>query len=176
MYSHRHLVFAFVGMSLIAASAASADPAYRAGDVVDFFSKSMKGGLTRGICVGTAQECDKNQEPPPSNFDMLVTFNINSAELTGDARANLLEFAKALNDPRLTVARFAVEGHTDALGPDDYNMALSIRRAESVVSFLVSRGVSPDRFDTRGFGETAPRVDDPLDSVNRRVETRIILQ
>ncbi len=176
MFSIRHLALVACCALMLPTTLASADPAYKADDVVNFFSKSMKGGLTRGICVGTAQECDKDLGPPPSNFDLLVNFNLNSADLTDEAKANLMEFAKAVKDPRLSVARFAVEGHTDALGPEDYNMDLSVRRAESVVSFLVSQGIPAGRFDTKGLGETAPRVADPLDSINRRVETRIILQ
>lgn len=173
MYSLRLSIAVFYSILVLAISSASADPAYKADDVVNYFEKSAK-GLTRGICVGTAQECDT--EPAPANFDMLVTFDVNSADLTGSAKANLLEFAKALKDPRLSVARFAVEGHTDALGTEDYNQSLSVRRAQSVVSFLTTNGVPSDRFDTKGFGETKPRVEDPLDSSNRRVETRILLQ
>lgn len=175
MVSLRHFVLACCCAGLLATTSASAEPAYKSDDVVNFFEKATR-GLTRGICVGTAQECDNNSSPPAPTFDMLVTFDVNSADLTGDAKTNLLEFAKALKDPRLKVARFAVEGHTDASGAEPYNMSLSVRRANSVVSFLVSQGVPPDRFDAKGFGETTPRVADPLDSVNRRVETRIILQ
>lgn len=170
------MFFAFGGALLVAASA-SADPAYKAEDVVKFFTAQDKAGLTRGICVGTAQECDTSSPKPASSaFDMLVTFDVDSDALTATAKNNLLEFAKALKDPRLTVARFAVEGHTDASGPEEYNLDLSIRRARAVAGFLIAQGIEPDRFEATGYGETSPRVADPLDSVNRRVETRIMLQ
>jgi OOP family OmpA-OmpF porin len=47
-----------------------------------------------------------------------------------------------------------VVGHTDSLGAADYNMALSIKRAEAVKSFLVSNAISPDRITTQGKGST----------------------
>ncbi len=70
-------------------------------------------------------------------------------------------------------ARLAIEGHTDDIGDDDYNLALSQRRAAAVKAYLVKKGVADDRIDARGFGETRPVVpnaDDLSRSRNRRVE------
>lgn len=172
----RQIVFVGSVVAVMAAQSASADPAYKADDVVKFFTKEGALGATRGICVGTAAECQSDPGPAPSGFDMLVNFDLDSDVLTSEAKANLAEFAKALKDPRLSDARFAVEGHTDAIGAEPYNEELSVRRAKSVVSFLVEQGVPPERFETKGFGESAPRADDPFDPVNRRVETRILLR
>ncbi|MEM1046330.1 MAG: OmpA family protein [Pseudomonadota bacterium] len=175
MFSYRLKVFTIASVFLTSLTSASADPAYKADDVVNFFTKKPGLGLTRGICVGTARECDKEAEPP-STFDMLVTFDVGSHNLTQEAQSNLSEFAKALKDDRLEAARFAVEGHTDARGTDQYNLSLSVRRAEAVIGFLESQGIARERFEAKGFGETSPRVEDPLDAINRRVETRILLQ
>ncbi|MEM8812107.1 MAG: OmpA family protein [Pseudomonadota bacterium] len=175
MFSFKGLVLPAAVAVIGLASVASADPAYRADDVVKFFQDSASRGLTRGLCVGTAQECDREADKPPT-FDMLVTFELGSDQLTAAARENLLEFAKALQDPRLSVARFAVEGHTDARGSEDFNLRLSLRRAETVIGFLEAQGLPRGRFNVKGFGETAPRTNDAFDPINRRVETRILLQ
>ncbi|MBR2623851.1 MAG: OmpA family protein, partial [Paludibacteraceae bacterium] len=44
--------------------------------------------------------------------------------------------------------------HTDSRGNDDYNMRLSERRAKSVVDYIISRGISPERIVSKGYGET----------------------
>jgi outer membrane protein OmpA-like peptidoglycan-associated protein len=69
-----------------------------------------------------------------------------------------------------------VEGYTDASGPESYNMGLSERRAQSVSSYLLSKGIAASRINAVGFGEQRPRVDNPFDPMNRRVEMRIKLQ
>jgi outer membrane protein OmpA-like peptidoglycan-associated protein len=69
-----------------------------------------------------------------------------------------------------------VEGHTDARGTDNYNDKLADERADAVANFLVAQGVSSDRMTALGLGESAPRVPDPYDPVNRRVEMRLNLE
>ena len=112
--------------------------------------------------------------PAPGGYDMLVTFELDSATLTAQARQNLDAFAGALASPALSALRFAVEGHTDATGSPDHNLDLSERRAASVVAYLVEHGVAADRLTAEGFGETRPRLPDPEHPDNRRVETRRI--
>ncbi len=77
----------------------------------------------------------------------------------------------------------SLRAHTDKIGPDIYNLELSQRRAESVVKYLLSRGVSIARLDPRGLGEKypiAPNVnadgsDNPEGrALNRRTEVRVI--
>lgn len=167
------LAFAVSSLAMSAAPAFAVEP-YSADDVIAYFLKSANLGDARGICVGTAEECQAAAAAP--GFDVLVTFELNSAVLTEDAIARLDEVAVALVDPRLSGARFAVEGFTDASGSDAYNMGLSERRAQSVKDYLVSQGVPTDRLLTVGFGETRPRVDNAYDPINRRVEMRIKLQ
>ncbi len=167
-------------MLLMAPMAASAGGVnYTADQVIQHFAASSSLGATRGICVGTAEECNAANAPAPtpanaSPFDLMVTFELNSDRLSASAIANLVEFSKALSDPRLGDARFSVEGHTDASGRETYNQNLSERRAAAVVSFLGELGVDPSRFTIKGFGAAFPRSDNPFDPVNRRVETRMI--
>jgi OmpA-OmpF porin, OOP family len=169
----RIFVFALPVVFGLVSAPAMADPAYESKSVADFFAAQVL-GQKRAICIGTAEECGKSAEAAELKpFDLLVNFEFNSDTLTPAAQANLDEFAKALADDRLSKARFAVEGHTDATGSEGYNLGLSERRAEAVVSYLTAKGVDPSRFAAAGYGKSKPRVDDPFDPLNRRVETRL---
>ncbi len=69
--------------------------------------------------------------------------------------------------------RIAVEGHTDSVGADDYNMKLSENRANAVREYLVSQGLSADNITAQGFGKTMPVADNSTAAgrqMNRRVE------
>ncbi len=70
-----------------------------------------------------------------------------------------------------------IEGHTDNVGAPEYNMALSRRRAESVVSYLVeNHHIAPARLTAVGFGETRPLVDNDSElgkRMNRRIDAVI---
>lgn len=153
-----------------ATAVAQARPNYSAQSIVDFFLAPRTAG-TRAVCVGG---CPKQADPVRNTFDLEVTFDLNSDVLTEAARRNLSEFAKALNDPRLESLRFAIDGHTDARGPETYNLTLSERRAQSVTSFLAEQGIGRTRLEPKGFGKTQPKTDDPFDGANRRVETRLL--
>ena len=93
--------------------------------------------------------------------------------MTPAAKANLDEFAKALQDARLKSASFVVEGHTDGRGGDDFNLGLSSRRANTVVKYLAGRGVQAGQLSAKGYGKARPLASDPLDPANRRVEARL---
>ena len=169
----------------IATMSAGAQTAYSKDDIIKHFSAGpgAKLGATRGLCIGTEAECAGTAgaakaaaaaaAPAVPAFDLVVTFGLNSDVLTDAAKANLLEFAKALKDPLLSSASFVVEGHTDARGSDVLNQALSERRAAAVVAFLTEQGVSSDKLKPTGLGKAKPRVADIFDPVNRRVETRL---
>lgn len=161
----------------LASSTASADPLKSSEDIVKFFANAADLGASRGICVGTEDECkSKAVAPEQTGLDMLINFDLDSADLTPDARAKLGEFAKALKDNRLRAHTFVVEGHTDATGSADYNDGLSQRRAQSVTAFFLASGIESSRINAMGMGETHPRNANPYDPVNRRVEMRINLQ
>lgn len=115
---------------------------------------------------------------PPSGstagYDLLVTFELDSAMLTAQAQKNLDIFARALATPALSKLRFVIEGHTDSSGSREHNMKLSQARAVSVVAYLVERGVNAGRLKAEGHGPTRPRFSDSRHPENRRVETRRI--
>jgi OmpA-OmpF porin, OOP family len=157
-----------------AAAGVHAQPTRSAEDIVEFFSKPTYLGEPRGICIGTEEECRAKAPPPPRpGLDLYINFELDSAELTQDARTKLAEFAEALKDGRLASRSFVVEGFTDATGTAAYNLTLSERRAQSVTDFLVANGVEPSRIRAVGKGQSEPRVPDPYDPINRRVEMRI---
>ena len=108
---------------------------------------------------------------PKGRADLRVTFLTGSAELTEAGQREAQKFAAALGSPLLDGMRFAIEGHTDAVGNRAYNLDLSKRRAQAVVDYLVGKGADRSRFDVVGYG-----FDRPLDgtaptaAINRRVE------
>ncbi|WP_448112077.1 OmpA family protein [Mesorhizobium amorphae] len=154
---------------------AQADPAYKAEQIVQHFIKSAKLGEAKAICIGTDQECKAKAEAPLEEIDMRVNFELNSAQLTPDARETLQQFATAFNDPRLEIATFEVDGHTDARGTKIFNDELSVERAKTVAETLVGLGVSKDRIKTHGYGMSKPLGSDPFADVNRRVEARMVM-
>lgn len=108
---------------------------------------------------------------PVSSLDMRITFENGSADMTDRGRVNAQEFARALASPQLQNRRFAVEGHTDAVGGRDYNMKLSEDRAASVAAYLKTLGVSADRIEAKGYGFDRPLPSVPSKAAaNRRVE------
>lgn len=159
---------------LVATPAISVGQQFTSTDVTEFFLEQTALSATRGICVGTAQECA--DQAAPVGFDVMVTFELNSDALTSEAILNLTEVASALADERLQDTKFVVEGHTDASGQETYNDVLSERRARRVAEFLVSKGVAADRMISLGLGEKSPRAEDPFDPLNRRVEMKLNLQ
>jgi outer membrane protein OmpA-like peptidoglycan-associated protein len=108
--------------------------------------------------------------PTPPKVGLTVTFAFNSTELTAESRRVLDVLATVIN--RLPQFRFQIEGHTDSVGGDAFNLELSQRRAAAVVQYLVlTHNVSPARLAAIGFGKRKLR--DPLhptDGINRRVE------
>ncbi|PZR38919.1 MAG: hypothetical protein DI538_08290, partial [Azospira oryzae] len=70
-----------------------------------------------------------------------------------------------------------IAGHTDATGPDQYNLSLSERRAKAVSNYLVEKGIAADRITTTFFGKTKPKESNETKEgrrKNRRVEFKIL--
>ena len=107
-------------------------------------------------------------------FDSGLLFGVDQSSLNAESRANLTELAQTLNKYQDT--EILIEGHTDASGSDEHNMALSKERAESVSGFLISNAVRGNRISTVGYGETQPIADNTTTTgmaQNRRVEVAI---
>jgi OOP family OmpA-OmpF porin len=104
-----------------------------------------------------------------------VKFEFDSDKLTKSAELILNDVADTLAAyPDVTVE---VQGHTDSLGTDAYNLGLSERRAISVKRYLDGRGVNGNRLRPVGYGESAPIASDATpegQEENRRVEFRVV--
>jgi outer membrane protein OmpA-like peptidoglycan-associated protein len=100
-----------------------------------------------------------------------VLFDFDSANLKPGAREKVARIAGILQShPDLKIL---VEGHTDSVGSDEYNLRLSERRADSVRAGLVQQGVNRDVVGTAGFGESKPVASNGTAAgrqQNRRVE------
>jgi outer membrane protein OmpA-like peptidoglycan-associated protein len=104
-----------------------------------------------------------------------VLFASGKTTLLPNAQEKLTLVAEALKDQE--GHPIVIEGHTDSQGTEDSNLALSQGRAQAVLSFLVSRGVSADRIRAQGLGQSRPLADNRSPegrATNRRVE--IIVQ
>ena len=112
------------------------------------------------------------QPAKPKAVALSVQFEFASAQLTSEAKGVLDNLGVALKSPDLSANVFLVEGHTDAVGSDEYNQRLSEARAASVKTYLTSAlGIQPSRLETVGRGETQPLdAANPEGAVNRRVQ------
>ena len=104
-----------------------------------------------------------------------IYFGFDRSDLTTEARTSLEAKWQILNaNPSM---RIMIEGHTDDVGSDEYNLALGQRRAAAAKRFLVQREVSADRIEIASFGEERPSCQDATDDCrgrNRRDEFRIV--
>jgi outer membrane protein OmpA-like peptidoglycan-associated protein len=116
-----------------------------------------------GVC-DTVDQCPNT--PPGTrvgkvgcdcDYTLTLEFAFDSAKLSPSDKAQLDKLAAVLAKPETHFAGGVIEGHTDSVGTDKYNMGLSKRRAESVASYLSSQGVNlGSRFPTEAFGESKP--------------------
>ena len=105
----------------------------------------------------------------------VVQFELNKSNLRDDAIELLLSVYEIMSKYGNT--SFMIEGHTDSSGPKAFNKKLSLERAESVKSHLVSKGVEGDRLSTTGFGEDNPKESNSTRKgriANRRVEFKVV--
>ncbi len=108
-------------------------------------------------------------------FDSGILFGFDSSNLRAQARNNLSDLARVLaedsDDYELLVA-----GHTDASGAEDYNQALSERRASAASDFLATQGIPGTQIRIQGLGEMEPVASNETSAgqaTNRRVEVAI---
>lgn len=103
-----------------------------------------------------------------------VSFKSGRAELH-DSSFPILDMLASI--ARNCGAQFEIAGHTDAVGDSTVNMKLSQRRADAVRKYLVRSGVSAERIEAHGYGETQPIADNSTDEgrqTNRRIEFRVL--
>jgi len=104
-----------------------------------------------------------------------VLFDFDKSVIKPEGRARLDDLVSKIGGVNLEVV-IAI-GHTDSIGSNAYNQKLSVRRAESVKSYLTSKGVPANRIYTEGKGETQPVASNKTKdgrAKNRRVEIEVI--
>lgn len=121
--------------------------------------------------AGTGIEVARQGDQIALNMPSDITFPVNSSDIQPGFRTTLDDVARTLIDyPQTTVD---IVGHASADGPDDYNQALSERRAASVQQYLLNQGMRPVRLQAVGMGETRPIATNDTAAgraANRRVE------
>jgi len=119
--------------------------------------------------------------PPPAPVNQKVTFaadaffDFDKSVLKPEAKAKLDDLVGKLRPINLEV--IIAVGHTDGIGSDAYNNKLSVRRAEAVKAYLVSKGIEPNRVYTEGKGKKQPVADNKTAegrAKNRRVEIEVV--
>lgn len=147
-------------------------------------------GTTAGVLIGKKMDKAKAEAEAIANaqvesvtdanglqavkvtFDSGIFFDTNKADLKASAKESLREFAGVLNN--YADADVSIIGHTDSTGSDEINNPLSLRRAQSVESYLRSCGVTVGQIaSVEGKGSTEPVADNSTSigrSQNRRVE------
>ncbi|MGD2063361.1 MAG: OmpA family protein [Nitrospirota bacterium] len=124
---------------------------------------------------------DRLVPDPPSGVDTVVVlpsdvlFDFDRFDLRGDARPTLDALARTLT--ACPTGAIEVHGHTDALGPPEYNRRLSVARAQAVAEYLATTAHLPrGRFHVVGHGESQPAADNDTlrgRQQNRRVTVRL---
>ena len=85
-----------------------------------------------------------------------IFYDFDRATLRPESKAALDSLADVLRDnPNVTIE---MASHTDRHGTDEYNLSLSGRRAQSVIDYLISVGIKPDRLQSQGYGESRPKT------------------
>lgn len=85
-----------------------------------------------------------------------IFYDFDKATLRPESKEALDEMAQVMRDnPNITIE---MASHTDRKGSDEYNLALSERRAKSVIDYLISVGIAPDRLQHVGYGESRPKT------------------
>jgi outer membrane protein OmpA-like peptidoglycan-associated protein/tetratricopeptide (TPR) repeat protein len=100
-----------------------------------------------------------------------ILYATNSADLTDDSKFILRSFARFLREnPSIQVG---IQGHTDDMGDENKNLVLSQNRAKGVMNYLVEQGIDANRLNSKGFGESKPKLPNTSDenrAKNRRTD------
>jgi outer membrane protein OmpA-like peptidoglycan-associated protein len=104
-----------------------------------------------------------------------VFFEIDSWELKKESVEELNNLTDLLTYNKDLIVE--IGGYTDSTGTNEYNLVLSEKRALSVVNYLINKGISSDRLQHKGYGNTSPIGDNVTfegRKLNRRTEVKVI--
>jgi outer membrane protein OmpA-like peptidoglycan-associated protein len=135
------------------------------------FLDSLRTKRTRSLSAGDRERVASLAKDQPS-IDLEITFDYNSANISRKAQGAVAELGKALSNPTLKGGVFLVAGHTDAKGGDEYNQALSEKRADAIKRHLTEKfGIAAENLVTVGYGKTQLKnAANPTAEENRRVQ------
>jgi outer membrane protein OmpA-like peptidoglycan-associated protein len=137
------------------------------------FPEAQSDVRTRGI--GPAQPQSPPTTPPAkTSIALNVFFEFNSDKILAEYYPDIDKLGKVLTAPQYSLYHVQIEGHTDSVGSETYNQALSQRRAESVKRYLIQHfPIDSARLAVRGFGKGRPIASNDTPEgrgQNRRVE------
>jgi flagellar motor protein MotB len=104
-----------------------------------------------------------------------VFYEIDSWQLKKESIIELDNLVKLLSENKTLYME--IGGHTDSTGTDQHNLVLSEKRAFSVVNYLIGKGISADRLNYKGYGNSSPKSDNVTEEgrrLNRRTEAKVI--
>lgn len=130
---------------------------------------SLKGAIVETVTMETGVIALK------VTFENGLLFDFNKTDLSEDAKASLKDLVKGIED--MPDANIRVYGHTDNIGSDEANQAVSSERAKTVAAFLEKEGISGDHIVTEGLSSKYPAADNSTEAgraKNRRVEIYVI--
>jgi len=113
-------------------------------------------------------------------IDIRETIQFQTGKATIKTRSHVIldEVVKVMQT-RTGITKVRIEGHTDSVGDAEKNRTLSQDRAQSVLEYLVKKGIARDRLEAKGFGPDKPIANNDSDegrTKNRRVEFTILAQ
>jgi len=132
--------------------------------------------LAANESVTEPKPISRSLPPSAETFSTEAYFNSAESVLRSDYKRMLDDFIRRISGSNYEVIK--VIGHTDSEGSSSYNLALSLRRAQTVKAYLVSRGVDRHLIYTEGLGNTLPVAGETTSkekAKNRRVEITVVV-
>jgi OOP family OmpA-OmpF porin len=109
-------------------------------------------------------------------FDAVALFDFDKADLKPEGKAQIKAYREEAKAELSRADKITITGYTDNVGTADYNMKLSLRRAEAVRDYVISLGIDPNKLEVKGEGMSNPMADNSTEegrAKNRRVEVEI---
>ena len=154
-------------------AAAGCDSAVNAGDMASGDAMSMYVAET---LMAPLQYDTAPLQYEKSTVSAVALFDFNKSDLKQQGKAELQNLGAEIRSKGMSVGDIDVVGHTDSIGSDAYNQALSVRRADAVKDYLVSEGIDAGLIDAIGMGKREPVASNDTEegrAKNRRVEIHV---
>jgi len=155
------------GSNLQAESGAGGDFKFTLKQDVDYIFLASKQGFLNGKEKETTKGQEKSREfmvtilltaiDKPIELPNIF-YDFNKWDLRPESMVSLDKLVETLNDnPNVTIELMS---HTDSRDTEEYNLDLSQKRAQSVVTYLIEKGIDPERLSAKGYGESSPKTVD----------------